>query len=372
MAGQNSERTIKMASTKIALAHYVYEDIYPAFKAATDEKEKTARIKQQFLNFIAARNLVLTGREPLMTADIGSGPCDTLIQYLSGIEFPGGFTVRATDFIPEYTDSLRGIALSILAAAQTRGTPKLAGFSVKAGNAFGGSLLELLSSSDDHVRPRHLFKLVFVSHLMYHAEAASDAECLIHDVATNLLAADGIAILYHLANVPRTFQEFRARYGSQSGSGSTNDTGAVTIDDPPAEIARTCSNLGLPLYEVGFTTDLRFGQLDQAEWASFKAPRTYAALADRNPDAYEDLKKLYFIVQRAPLEFANDLSVIGLSQFIDEIRPVIEANHGMLPMAERMQVFCRNDAPPHLRAIIPDALAACISMTAGRGSAAPL
>ena len=56
-----------MASTKIALDRYVYEDIYPAFKAATDEKEKTARINQAFLNFLTARNVVLTGCEPLMS-----------------------------------------------------------------------------------------------------------------------------------------------------------------------------------------------------------------------------------------------------------------------------------------------------------------
>src|SRR5215472_261871 len=119
-----------MATTKIALDRYLYEDIYPAFKAATDEKEKTARINQTFLNFLVARNLVLTGSEPLMTADIGSGPCDTLIRYLTGVAFAGGFSVRATDFIPEYADSAGGTALRNLAAAQTSGTLKLATFSV--------------------------------------------------------------------------------------------------------------------------------------------------------------------------------------------------------------------------------------------------
>ncbi len=350
-----------MATTKIALDRYVYEDIYPAFKAATDEKEKTARINQTFLNFLAARNLVLTGCEPLMTADIGSGPCDTLIKYLTGVEFPGGFTIRATDFIPDYTDSARGIALLNLAAAQTSGTLKLAGFSVKAGNAFGGNLLDLLSSPEDQVGPRHAFRLVFISHLLYHAEAASDVESLIADVARNLLASNGVAILYHVANIPRTFQEFRARYGSQSGGRLTSDTGAVTIDNPPVEVARACRRRELPLHELQFTTDLRFGPLGNDEWTSFKAPPTYEILAERNPDAYEDLKKLYFVVQRAPLEFASDLSATGLSEFMDKIRPVIEENRGVLPLAERMQVFSRADVPARMGAIIPEALAACVS-----------
>jgi hypothetical protein len=347
-----------MRTTKIALDRYVYEDIYPAFKAATDEKEKTAQINRTFLNFLAARNLVLTGAEPVIIGDIGSGPCDTIIKYLTGVEFLGGFTVRATDFISDYADSARGIALANLAAARTAGVLKLAGFSVKAGNAFGGNLLALLSNPDDDAEPRHAFGLVFVSHLLYHAEALSDVDILIADVAGNLLASDGIAILYHGSNTPRTFQEFRARYGSQSGGGSTSDTGAVTIDDPPAEIARACHRLGLPLFDLQFTTDLRFGPLGQDEWMSFKAPLTYEALAQSNPEAYEDLKKLYFVVQRAPLEFASDHSATGLLRFMDDIRPVIEENRGVLSLAEHMQVFCRSDVLARVRETMPEALAA--------------
>src|SRR5215472_9118437 len=131
-----------MSIAKIDLDRYVYENIYPAFKAATDEKEKTARINQAFLNFLMAQNVVLTGSAPLMTADVGCGPCDTLIKYLTGVEFPAGFIIRATDFIPDYADPARGAAVRNLVAAQSSGTLRLAGFSVKAGNAFGGNLLD--------------------------------------------------------------------------------------------------------------------------------------------------------------------------------------------------------------------------------------
>ena len=350
-----------MAITKIALDRYVYEDIYPAFKAATDEKEKTARINQSFLNFLVARNIVLTGCEPLMTADIGSGPCDSLIRYLTGVKFAGGFSVRATDFISDYADSARGTAMRNLAAAQSSGTLKLARFSVKPGNAFGGNLLELLSSPDDRVEPRQAFRLVFVAHLLYHAEAASDVDCLIADIAGNLLASDGVVILYHLANTPQTFQEYRARFGSQYGGRSKSDTGAVTIDDPPAQVAQACRRLELPLHELRFTTDLRFGPLENDEWTSFKAPLTYERLEESNPVAHEDLKRLYFVVQRAPLEFASDLSATGLSAFMDEIRPLIEAKRGVLPLAERMQVFCRADVRTDLTETIAKALAASVS-----------
>src|ERR1700680_2112400 len=125
-------------ASRIALDRYVYEDIYPAFKAATDEKGQTANISRNFLNYLAQRNLVLTGDNPAAVADIGCGPCDTLIKYLTGVVFPPGFIVRATDYIPEYADAERGEALQTLATAQTKGIIKLVAFAVSAGEAFGG------------------------------------------------------------------------------------------------------------------------------------------------------------------------------------------------------------------------------------------
>src|SRR6202162_6542351 len=132
-------------ASRIALDRYVYEDIYPAFKAATDEKELTANLSRTFLNYLAHRKLVLAGDHPAAAADIACGPCDTLIKYLTGVIFPPGFIVRATDYIPEYADAERGEALQTLATAQTKGIIKLVAFAVRAGDAFGGHLLDLLS-----------------------------------------------------------------------------------------------------------------------------------------------------------------------------------------------------------------------------------
>src|SRR5580700_9877165 len=101
----------------ITIDTYRYEEIYPSFKAATDEKEKTARINAKFLNRLAAANLVLSGNDPISIADIGSGPCDTLVKYLTGVKFDPGFKVRATDYSIEYTDERNGEALATLAAA---------------------------------------------------------------------------------------------------------------------------------------------------------------------------------------------------------------------------------------------------------------
>ena len=45
-------------TTRIALDNYVYEDIYPAFKATTDEKAITANISQAFLNNLVQQEMV--------------------------------------------------------------------------------------------------------------------------------------------------------------------------------------------------------------------------------------------------------------------------------------------------------------------------
>ena len=345
---------------RITLDRYVYEDIYPSFKAATDEKEITARINRTFLNHLAQRKLVLAGEAPAAVADIGCGPCDTLIKYLTGVNFAPGFILRATDFIPEYADAERGEALQIVAAARAANVIKVVDFSCRAGNAFEGNLLPLLSGPRDGDSMRNAFSVVFASHMMYHAEGAPEVRRLLADVAGNLLSRDGVCILYHITNTPGTFQEFRARFGSQAGATTNSDTGAVTIDDPPAQITAACAAIGLPLYQAEFATKLNFGQLRDDEWRAFKDPLTYDVLARTNPAAYEDLQRLYFVIQRAPLEFAADHSTTGLAAYIDQIRVVIEANHGVLPSTERLQIFSRADAPSAMGEAIPAALEAGI------------
>jgi hypothetical protein len=283
---------------------------------------------------------------------------------LKGVRFAPGYIVRATDYLPEYADSERGEALKMLAEAQAQGAIKLASYSVRAGDAFGGNLLNLLSGPQDSAQMRNAFRIVYASHVMYHADSPFAVPRLISDVATNILRRDGVCILFHIANTPRTFQDFRARFGSESGRHANSDTGAVTIDDPPAQIRAACAANSLAIWANEFVTKLRFGSLSDEDWRTFKAPQRYDALADTNPAAYEDLKRLYFIVQRSPAEFAADRSATGLDTFIDEVRGVIEADHGVLRSVEEMQVFTRADASPTLQEAMPEALATSINSDA--------
>ena len=203
--------------------------------------------------------------------------CDTLIKYLKDVRFAPGFIVRATDYLPEYADIERGEALQTLAAAQVHGTIKLASFSVQAGNAFSGNLLGLLSGPQDGAKMRNAFRIVYASHVLYHANSPSEVPRLIADVATNILSPNGVCILFHIANTPGTFQDFRARFGSEAGGDANSDTGAVTIDDPPAQIRAACAANTLPLRTGEFVTGLSFGSLADDEWRTFTDPRTYDA-----------------------------------------------------------------------------------------------
>jgi hypothetical protein len=323
---------------------YRYEEIYPSFKAATDEKEKTARINAAFLNNLADAGIVLTGSDPISIADIGSGPCDTLVKYLTGVKFEPGFKVRATDYSVAYTDERNGEALATLAAAKTAGGLKLVDFSARAGDSFAGHLLELLGSRNAPARPRE-FRIVFASHVLYHCETPGSAERLIDDVTQNVLADDGICILYHLAKVPLSFQDFRARYGSNSAAAAHSNTPAVAIDDPPAKVTEVCAAQGVPCLRMDFTADLRFAMPDEKTWKYFRDPQRYERLCKDNPAAAEDLKRLMFVTQRAPNEFAADRSPTGLSAYLDEIREVVKNNAAILKLAESMQVIYRPGAP---------------------------
>src|SRR5262249_42788962 len=144
-------------------------------------------------------NLVLTSNTAVAVADIGCGPCDTLIMYLRGVSVPQGFIVRATDYLARYADGERGEAHQTLAAAQAQHILKLAPFSVRAGDAFGGKLLDLLSGPQDEAKMRRAFHLVIASHVVYHAEGPSDVQRLLADVANHVLTRDGVCVLYQIA-----------------------------------------------------------------------------------------------------------------------------------------------------------------------------
>jgi hypothetical protein len=331
-------------SMSITIDRYCYEEIYPSFKAATDEKEKTARINAAFLNSLGRAGIVLTGSAPITIADIGCGPCDTLVKYLTGVKFDPGFKIRATDYSSEYADDRSGEALATLAAARSAGTLKLVDFSAHAGDSFAGHLLELLGSGKARAQARE-FRIVFASHVLYHCETPGSTERLIDDVTQNVLADDGICILYHLAKVPHSFQDFRARYGSNSAEAAHSNTPAVAIDDPPAKVAEVCASRNIPCPRMDFTADLRFAIPDEKVWNLFRDPQKYEQLCTRHPQAAEDLKRLMFITQRAPIEFAGDHSHTGLSAYLDEVGEVLKNNAGILQLAESMQVIYRPGTP---------------------------
>ena len=54
---------------------------------------------------------------------------------------------------------------------------------------------------------------------------------------------------------------------------------------------------------------------------------------------------LYFIVQRAPREFAEYRSPSGLLAFLEEVREVIAKNAGVIYLEESLQALLPSDSP---------------------------
>jgi ligand-binding SRPBCC domain-containing protein len=96
---------------------------------------------------------------------------------------------------------------------------------------------------------------------------------------------------------------------------------------------------------MDFSADLGFAIPDEKTWDYFRSPDRYQELCASHPAAAEDLKRLLFITQRAPNEFASDRSPTGLTTYLDEIAGVLKRNAGILKLAESMQVIYRPGAP---------------------------
>lgn len=342
----------------ILKGEYVYDEVYPAFKAGTDEKEKTARLNQLLFQNLAKQGIVLFGKDSVKVADIGCGPADTVIKYLRGVEFEPGYDIRATDYLEDYAGP-GGKAAENLRSAQSSGTVKIRQFSVKQGNAFTGKLVELLSTPEDP-EPAHTFALSFLSHIMYHAHAPADIDTVLKDVACNVLEPESVGVLYHVAHRSKgTFQYFRDRFGSRFDNTKLTDTPTMNIHDPPTAIQESCKKNRIPCDALNFSTKLFFNPISEMIWNAFKHPDRYQTLSKSHPNAFEDLKRLYFIVQRSPLEFAADSSSTGLEAFLEEAREAIQVNDGHILLEETLQIV----TPPNTSSRFLDKIHSALSDT---------
>jgi|GEM_PF-6475519 len=322
----------------ITTSEYRYEEIYPAFKAQTDEKHLTARLNGAFLRGLLARGIIGASGRPLTVADLGCGPCDTILMYLADAEYAPGYRIRATDFNAEYAAS-GGKAVIALGEAQRRGAIRIVDFAVAQGDSFAGNLLALVSAGGGDARGS--FDLVFASHMLYHCASVPALQAMVSDMVINLLKDEGIFLLYHAAAEPGTFVYLRAKFGRHGERLEGSDTPAPNVGDPVVGVAQYCAAQGIPCLELNFTAQMHMPGLTAAHWQSFRDPRGYARLVREEPEAAENLKRLMFVTQRAPLEFAADRSSLGLDAYLEEARAIIEANGGEMPLAERLQVVCR-------------------------------
>ncbi|MGE0754619.1 MAG: class I SAM-dependent methyltransferase [Alphaproteobacteria bacterium] len=318
---------------------YEYEKggYYPAFKSAVDEKICAAMVSEAVAQSLRAEGLVYHTADPIAVADIGCGPADSIQMYLSGARHEPGFDVHATDYSKDYT-AKDGLAEKNLQAAKMAGGPlKINSFSVTNGDAFNGRLNATLGTGPNH------FPLTFISHMFYHTNP-ENLGTMLADVSQNVLAPEGVGILFHLEKKPDSFQYFRSKYGRKSESMDGSDTPSMNVDNPPQVIADACATANIPCHTARFDNNYYFAPMAEKYWEMFKHPEQYHLITDKA--ALANLKQLYFIPQRAANEFAADTGDRGLAAFVDEVRAVIAPNQtefarkgGYMALAETVQLI---------------------------------
>lgn len=355
------------------LAVYLYDEgYYDSFKARTNEKILTGMIQGLFNSALERRGLVFHSKESRIF-DMGSGPCDTsLLHYLSSGFQSKKITVLATDENAQYvggwdlatgkhTPYLESDAYGNFQIAQRelRARGIELDFRSSQADAFNGRSIANVSVNDD-ISPNS-FDLAFLSHLFYHVapkdglSSEQRLDLALSDVTQNVLKNDGVAVAYHVARGEAgddySFQFFRDTFGSKSGGAAHHsNTDAMDTKDPATQIEKSCARQGITCRTLKFDTKLRFsealfdgfGKIKGEVREIFKNPVRYHELPDSSA-LYEDLKSLYFIVQRAAHELARDQSGTGLETFMEEALSAIQHTsdgHGhYLVTHEKMQLL---------------------------------
>jgi len=339
------------------LDRYEYQagGYYDAFKRNVDEKICAALVSEAVATNLRNVGLVFNTADTVPIVDIGCGPADSIQMYLSAARHDGGFSIHATDCSQDYTGA-KGMARKNLMAAQRAGQLKINDFSVTNGDSFDGGLNTTLGTEPNH------FPLAIISHLFYHTTPENLGKMLA-DVANNVLAPEGVGMLFHLENKPNSFQYFRSKYGRKSASPGASDTSAMNVDDPPQATAEACRAAGIPSHTAHYTNNYYFAPMDEKYWEIFRRPAQYRMMTDKT--ALENLCQLYFIPQRAANRFAADTSERGLSAFINEVRAVIapdqakfERDGGFMALAETVQLIGNANASEQTRAKL-----ACVANT---------
>jgi hypothetical protein len=327
-----------MAQPPFNLDKYEYQTggYYDAFKRDVDEKICAAMVSESVARRLREEGLVFNTNGSIPVADIGCGPADSIQMYLEGIEHEAGFNLHVTDYSQDYTGP-NGIAHRNLTAAKSGGKLKINDFLVTNGDAFNGKLNATLGTMPNY------FPAVFMSHVFYHAKP-DNIGMMLSDVSHNLLTAEGVGILFHLENKPDSFQYFRSKYGSKSISEGKSDTPAVEAGNPPGTIETACQEAGIPCYTARYNNNYYFAPMDDKHWEMFTQPGKYHTIIEQA--ALDNLRKLYFIPQRAANEFAADSGTNGLAAFVDEVRAVIapkqtkfEIEGGFMALAETVQLI---------------------------------
>lgn len=116
------------------------------------------------------------------------------------------------------------------------------------------------------------------------------------------------------------------------------------------------NHLNIPCYTSFYTNHYYFAPMDESYWELFKCPARYHEITDQA--ARDNLHKLYFMVQHAPIGFAADThDETRLETFIEEVRNILVCEPeqfaragSFMELAETMQLIGSIQADEKTRA----------------------
>lgn len=185
------------------------------------------------------------------------------------------------------------------------------------------NLVQLLLTEDEINQKISPFRLIFLSHCVYYfiddgQENHQQLKEVIGKLESDLLAQDGIIVLFHSTLVPNSFAVMVAKFSFNRLKDITPTAEEYNQFSCDAVIRSVCHQLGLRCFELSYFSPLYLSQYLSQYADIFKDPNRYDELLS-NDEALQDLYRLLFMAHRSPQDLYQDTSSTGLTNLVDQV-----------------------------------------------------
>ncbi|RDD36787.1 hypothetical protein TrispH2_011261 [Trichoplax sp. H2] len=352
---------------------FQYDKAFLAYKSCNNDHERLSRLNHTFLKQLQDLGLFYRQDQVTLVGDIGCGDGEATITYLNNIEFKGGLDIRAMDKLAQFagthqssvknatSEGEKGLANETFSKAKQSQVIPLKNYQVNFGDMLEVDVAHLLYTDEEIKESMNRFNLVYLSHSVYyardqHKNGRYGVTNLLDSVATDLLADDGVAILFHAGLEFDTFTSigYYTRSLIQNIVPTEEEYNRLSATHV---ISNSSRELGLTYFEIPYKFELYFSK-DCKKYADvFKDPSRYHELQN-DPAALQDLYKIIFIAHRSPDDLYTDHSSRGLNNLVDKVLDCIKRN-GSIIVSASMQVILSRKASDEFKQKIETAVKEC-------------